>query len=413
MSSPSMGIQRMTATTQTEPLAVAPKPAAVKNPLTTLFTGLLSVFGHNPSATTGTPAAPVDLMGMVWGFFDAVRRQFDGSAQAATVQPAAMLTTSQRAAATANRAPTITFNPSENVIGADGKIRGVVHGFDPDGDALKYTLGARANGGGVVIDQKTGKFTYTPPSGWGNMGSTDVFKVKVTETYLGKSATTLVTVDKSTTAAAKFGWGSTPTMTNFTDASQLTGWYKYDGPMDGGQWRRTPTALTFNSHTLVITGDAQGNTGGLAWWPGGAGQQYGMWEVRAKAPVGAANYNPVLLTWPDAENWPVGGEIDFMEIQNDPNRTYTSTALHYSAQNLWETSSVNVDATQWHNYAVKWTPTEITAYVDGVPYFTSTDTSHFPPGPMHLAMQLDVGGSDIAAGGKFKIAWARQYAYTP
>jgi hypothetical protein len=399
-------------TTQIEPLGVVPEPAPAKSPLTTLVSSLLSVFGHNASATTGTPAAPFDVMGMVWGFFDAVRRQFDGSAQAATVQPAAMLTTSQ-AAAVANQRPTITFNPSENVIQSNGTIRGVVHGFDPDGDALKYSVGTRANGGSVVID-KTGKFTYTPPaSGWGNMGSTDVFTVKVTEARLGKSASTLVTVDKSTTAAAKFGWGSTPTMTNFIDSSHLSGWYLYDGPMDGGQWQRTPDAITFSTHTLVITGDAQGNTGGLAWWPGGAGQQYGMWEVRAKAPVGAANYNPVLLTWPDAENWPVGGEIDFMEIQNDPNRTYTSTALHYSSQNLWETSSVAVDATQWHNYAVSWTPTEITAYVDGVPYFTSTNTDHFPPGPMHLAMQLDVGGSDVAAGGKFKIAWARQYAYVP
>jgi len=79
MSSPSAGVQRLTASaTQAEPLTVAPKAVPPKNPLTTLVTGLLSVFGHNASATTGTPAAPFDVMGMVWGFFDEVRRQLEG-----------------------------------------------------------------------------------------------------------------------------------------------------------------------------------------------------------------------------------------------------------------------------------------------------------------------------------------------
>ncbi len=53
---------------------------------------------------------------------------------------------------------------------------------------------------------------------------------------------------------------------------------------------------------------------------------------------------------------------------------------------------MKVDATQWHTYAVKWTPTEITTYVDGTPIFTTNDTSMFPPGPMHLAIQLDMLG---------------------
>ena len=68
-----------------------------------------------------------------------------------------------------------------------------------DGDKKVATLYQSLNAAGTanqrhlyVID-KTGKFVYTPPSGWGNMGNTDVFKVKVTETTLGKSATTWVT----------------------------------------------------------------------------------------------------------------------------------------------------------------------------------------------------------------------------
>ena len=47
------------------------------------------------------------------------------------------------------------------------------------------------------------------------------------------------------------------------------------------------------------------------------------------------------------------------------------------------------DTTQWHNYAVEWTPTGITGYIDGVQAFRDTDTAHLPSGSMHQTVQLD------------------------
>ena len=73
----------------------------------------------------------------------------------------------------------------------------------------------------------------------------------------------------------------------------------------------------------------------------------------------------------------------------------------------------NVDATEWHNYAVSWTPTAITIYVDSVPVWKTTNTSHFPPGPMHLALQLDASEKhppNLAGGAQRAVAWARQYS---
>ena len=54
-----------------------------------------------------------------------------------------------------------------------------------------------------------------------------------------------------------------------------------------------------------------GTTAGMSW---GHGQKYGRWEARVRAPAADPSYHALLLLWPDAENLPGGGEIDFMEM---------------------------------------------------------------------------------------------------
>ncbi|QEN15064.1 family 16 glycosylhydrolase [Mycolicibacterium sp. ELW1] len=224
------------------------------------------------------------------------------------------------------------------------------------------------------------------------------------------TAATRTAAPSTGTTAPRTGpstWGAPTRTVNFTDASVLSQFVVYTGTHPEGT--RTPSALSFSNGTMTITGDAQGNDEGIAWTPG---QKYGGWEVRLRVPAGAANYDPVLLLWPDAENWPKGGEVDFMEMWDDPTRQTVNSVLHYGPSNKQIKASVAVDATQWHTYAVKWTPTQITTYVDGVPLFTSTNKSQFPPGAMHLCIQLDTMGPDIAAGAQMEVAWAKQYSLT-
>ncbi len=101
--------------------------------------------------------------------------------------------------------------------------------------------------------------------------------------------------------------------------------------------------------------------------------------------------------------------MDFAEIYKDATRQNVSATLHYSATNQQVSSNITIDATQWHNYAVAWTPTGITAYIDGVPYFHTSDTSILPPGPMHLCIQLDAVGTKLTGGAQMQVAWANQY----
>ncbi|OLT10752.1 hypothetical protein BJF78_05585 [Pseudonocardia sp. CNS-139] len=74
---------------------------------------------------------------------------------------------------------------------------------------------------------------------------------------------------------------------------------------------------------------------------------------------------------------------------------------------------MEIDGSQWHNWAVEWTPESITAYVDGEEWFRTTDTSIFPPGPMHLCIQLDWFPDDAVGAVResvMHVDWVRQYA---
>ncbi len=207
-----------------------------------------------------------------------------------------------------------------------------------------------------------------------------------------------------TTAAATHGWGTPDRKDDFSGGTDQ--WSVYDGPGHAGQGRRSPSAVSVTGGVMTITGDSSGTTAGMAWNPG---QKYGRWEGRIRAPASDSSYNALMLLWPDAENWPVGGEVDFMEM-TDRSRRSTNFFLHYGADNAQVDGHVAIDATRWHNWAVEWTPQAITAFVDGKQWFRTTDTTTFPPGPMHLCIQLDWFPDGVTPkGSTLQVDWVRQY----
>jgi hypothetical protein len=209
-------------------------------------------------------------------------------------------------------------------------------------------------------------------------------------------------------AAAKFGWGTPDREDDFSAGTDQ--WSIYDGPGHAGQGTRSPSAVSVDGGVLTITGDSSGTTAGMAWNPG---QKYGRWEGRVKAPASDPSYNALLLLWPDAENFPEGGEVDFMEMM-DASRQETNMFLHYGADNSQVNGTVQIDATQWHNWALEWTPEAITAYVDGEEWFRTTDTGILPPGPMHLCIQLDwFPKGDSPKESTMQVDWVRQYSLNP
>jgi licheninase len=181
------------------------------------------------------------------------------------------------------------------------------------------------------------------------------------------------------------GWGPPTRVDDFTGSALGSRWHVYDGPGHGGKGRRTPKAVSVRDGIMTITGDSRGDTAGMEW---AGGQLYGRWEGRVKAPAADETYNALLLLWPDAENFPVGGEVDFMEMM-DHTRQETHVFLHYGKKNRQLSGKVRVDATQWHNWAVEWTPTHIATFLDGRQWWRTDRVDALPPGPMHLCIQLD------------------------
>jgi beta-glucanase (GH16 family) len=148
----------------------------------------------------------------------------------------------------------------------------------------------------------------------------------------------------------------------------------------------------------------------MAWAPG---QLYGRWEVCAQSPPASPNYHSVALLWPESQKWPTDGEIDFMEILDPARQVVTASMLHLRTDDpatLTDPNyhtTMNIDTTQWHSWAVEWTPDRVVGYVDGVQWFEAT--AHVPQTPMNLCLQLDNFGGDISQGGQMNVDWARQY----
>ena len=213
------------------------------------------------------------------------------------------------------------------------------------------------------------------------------------------------------TAASAFDWGSPTRVDEFDGEIDPASWQVYEGTGFDGQGTRTAEALNVQDGILSITGDAQGATGGMSWQPG---QMYGRWEARVRAPASDESYNALLLLWPDDESG-AGSEIDFMEML-DPTRQTTSAFVHHGENNEQVTGEVAVDGTQWHNWAVEWTPDSVTTYVDGVAWWRVDDPALLPKGPMHLCVQLDwfpTGAEGEVQESSMQVDWVRQYAVDP
>ena len=212
-------------------------------------------------------------------------------------------------------------------------------------------------------------------------------------------------------AAVRYGW-------QLQDHDEFNGnalgpaWKPYTGETTGGVGRHEPANLQVADGMLSIV--SRGLTsGGLEWAPG---QLYGRWEVRARTQK-AVGYGDVLILWPDAEDFPEGGEVDFMEIPK-PERNEYNFNLHFGADNSQNGTKVAGDFTQWHNYAVEWTPDHVAGFVDGQEVFRTTERYQIPPRPMHLTMQQDIGPYDdwipprdatTPAEVRFQIDWVRIY----
>lgn len=202
---------------------------------------------------------------------------------------------------------------------------------------------------------------------------------------------------------------------DYIGAPRADRWAMYDGPGHAGNGRRTPAAFSVDGDMLHNHGDAAGNTGGMAFRSGAGSTTY-----RAEARMRVYNtdagsgsqYHPVLIHWPDSDDWPRGGEDDWAETDVGSGRM--ECFIHHPNQgsgSAQHTASKQLDITQWHNYAIERTAQKVTGWIDGVQWFSFTvaETNGPPPGPMHPTVQLDNFGGSVHQPANQDLAWFRIY----
>lgn len=230
------------------------------------------------------------------------------------------------------------------------------------------------------------------------------------------------------TAAGRYGWGTAlpasdefnygsaaapavPDRTKWTIAGDGVG-LCWPGHNQNG--RRCDANSRVLGGFLRMTGEADGDSG---WLASETGQRYGRWEVRARSRATAANngrqYHPVLITWPDSDEWPAGAEYDYLE--NDaPGEACAEAFLHYPDHQprvQEHAEKCGVDLKQWHNFGFEWTPQHVRGFIDGVEWFSfGADCVQCAPGPMHQTIQLDNFFGDAMQAAVLEVDWARVYA---
>ncbi len=200
----------------------------------------------------------------------------------------------------------------------------------------------------------------------------------------------------------------------FTSLS-TTNWDVYDSVGHDGHGLRRPSQVRVVNGVLVITGTANGTTGGMKWR--NRSQTFGQWDIRMRARKGCICYHPVVLLWGADGGSGVDnpyGEIDIVEVWQRPNRDQNSFSVHYGDGSQFVEGNVAVDMTQWHIYHVVWQAGYIYTWIDDNPtYFSVDDAGVIPTGPMDLTIQLDWFPDEGTAGGPtatMEVDYVKQFA---
>lgn len=175
------------------------------------------------------------------------------------------------------------------------------------------------------------------------------------------------------------------------------GWIVYDYP--NAAFPRVASNFEVTNGEMQLHGSYNSSNGEIL----GSGvsskvsQKYGRWEVRMRVEKGRG-WSAASLLWPTDENWPTDGEVDLFEIPKGDRQSIFET-IHNGVRDHTGENVIQMDATQWHTYAVEWTPTRLVYYVDNKAQWTVTKSLLVPStGDLNMTLQMDPGTSRQCGG---------------
>jgi hypothetical protein len=193
-------------------------------------------------------------------------------------------------------------------------------------------------------------------------------------------------------------------------------------PGHAGNGRRCDKNTRVVGGVLRMVGESNGDSG---WLASEFGRQYGRWEARVRstntAESNGRQYHPLLIIWPDSDQWPEDGEYDYLE-NGSPGEDCAEAFIHYPhdpgdvQQEHAEETDCGAPLSEWHNVAFEWAPTHVAGFIDGQEWFrysggessTRKCIQCMPSG--HQTIQLDnFYGSDLTPA-TYEVDWYREYA---
>ncbi len=324
-----------------------------------------------------------------------------------------------------NQAPSISAQGSGYRL-PNGAVWDYLHGSDPEGDVLRYTLDQAAQYGTVVVND-AGAYTYTPGA---EFSGADTFVIGVEDTGLhinlfdlfgNRHSQVAVTVRSSLTESHVV----VDEFNGAAGARPYDGLWNYEVGNGVGDGLQTYTDSVDNvrldgeGHLVIQASPVDGGyTSGLLTTKGKLDMTFGTVTARIKFPAGQGIWPAFWMlgssfsraTWnaTDERGWPGCGEIDVMELASSA--TTYHVALHgpnvaggdFYGSAYWRTvgsSGVIADLSAgFHDYWVTRGPDMIVVGIDDTVLGTFTPAS-LPAGgewvfnePMFAILNVAVGG---------------------
>ncbi|MBY4127648.1 ricin-type beta-trefoil lectin domain protein [Rhodococcus fascians] len=141
-------------------------------------------------------------------------------------------------------------------------------------------------------------------------------------------------------------------------------------------------------------------------------QTYGRYTARFKVDSpDLSEYYAAWLLWPQSENWPYDGELDFPEGALSGN---VGGFHHYSGEGSCAdgckepATDIGALFTDWHTYTMEWSPGRVRYILDDTVVLDSTD--FVPSTPMRWELQTETKG-DGANEGNLVLDWVSVYSW--
>jgi hypothetical protein len=143
--------------------------------------------------------------------------------------------------------------------------------------------------------------------------------------------------------------------------------------------------------------------------PSGTGQTYGRYSVRFRADP-LPGFASAWLLWPDSEQWPSGGEIDFPEGELTSS---VNAFMHYANPDGGQDAFPALGSWQgWHTATTEWNPGKVQFFLDGA--LKATSTTQVPTEPMHWVLQNETAYGAVPAAttaGHLLVDWVVQWSW--